>query len=198
MQYLSGTPSVRIKEKIKETGIKQIHLAKKIGISPQHLHKILKNQEGSQYLPKIAEILGMDESWLETGNIRSIQILTEDDIKSLSDGSVLFDELSRVILKFWPSVIQKDYYIFGYELTENISTQFLKNDLLIFSSCLPLDMTGKIGLAYIQKKSIVFTGKIKYNHKALIIYNEHDCFKITSGDLLFGIAIYLERNMGDI
>lgn len=195
MHYIGETPSERIKEKIKETGIKQIHLAKKIGLSPQHLNKILKSQTGSQYLPKIAEILGMDESWLETGGIKSIQILADNDLISLSDGTVSFEDIHRVIFKFWPSVIQKDYYIFGYELKENISSKFFKNDLLIFSSSIQLDMTGKIAIAYIKRKSQIVIGRIKQYQKTITIYNENDCFEFEKGDLLFGLAMYLERNI---
>lgn len=197
MQYLSETPSDRIKEKIKETGIKQAHLAKKLGISPQHLNKILtKNQEKSQYMPKMAEILGMDESFLETGsNIKPIPILTENDLRSLADTSVLFDDLTHAVSKSWPSSIRENYYFFGYELTANISSRYFKHDLLIFSSSIAFDMTGRIGIAYIKETASIFIGTLKYNKKTITIYNEHDCFEFKLGDLLFGVGVHLERNI---
>lgn len=191
-----GNPSDLIKEKIKETGIKQVHLAKKLGISPQHLNKILaKSQDKSQYLPKIAEILGLDAISVESNNIKLLPILTENSLKSLSDGSTLFEELEQNTVKSWPSNIQEDYYFFGYKLVENINSQLFKNDLLIFSSSLPCDMTGRIGIAYIKDRALIITGTLKYNGKTIIIYNERDCFEFKIGDQLIGIAVYLERNI---
>jgi transcriptional regulator with XRE-family HTH domain len=196
MPYLSETPSDLIREKIKESGIKQAHLAKKLGISPQHLYKILnKNQEKSQYLPKMAEILGLDESLFEKSNIKSIQLLTENDLISLADGSVLFEDLNRVVFKSWPSFIKKDYYFFGYELIENIGSRFFKQDLLIFSSSIPMDMTGRIGIAFIKKTASIFTGILIYNKKTIIIYNERQYIELSAGDLLFGVGMHIERNI---
>lgn len=195
MQESIGNPSDLIKEKIKETGIKQVHLAKKLGISPQHLNKILaKGQDKSQYLPKIAEILGLEKTLIGSTDIRLIPILTENTLKSFADGSILFEELEKSS-KSWPSNIQEDYYFFGYELTQNINSQLLKNDLLIFSSSIPFDMTGLIGIAYIKDRALIFTGTLKVNQKTILIYNEHDCFEFKTGDLLIGIAIFLERNI---
>lgn len=189
-------PSDIIKDKIKEAGVKQVHLAKKLGISPQHLNKILaKNQDRSQYLPKIAEILGLDAISAGLNNITSIPILSEKTLKSLAKGSILFEELEQMTVQSWPSTVQEDYYFFGYRLVENINSQLFKNDLLIFSSSLPCDMTGRIGLAFIEDKGLIFIGTLKYNRKTIMIYNERDCFEFKIGDQLIGIAVHLERNI---
>lgn len=191
-----GNPSDIIKDKIKEAGVKQVHLAKKLGISPQHLNKILaKNQDRSQYLPKIAEILGLDAISAGLNNITSIPILSEKTLKSLAKGSILFEELEQTTVQSWPSTVQEDYYFFGYRLVENINSQLFKNDLLIFSSSLPCDMTGRIGLAFIENKELIFIGTLKYNRKTIMIYNERDCFEFKIGDQLIGIAVLLERNI---
>lgn len=196
MQDSTDTPSDFIKEKIKETGIKQVHLAKKLGISPQHLNKILaKNQDKSQYLPKIAEILGLEPTSVGLNNIKSIPILTASTLRSFSDGTIAFEQLEQSTFKSWPSNIQEDYYFFCYELVENIHSQLVKNDLLIFSSSLPCDMTGRIGIAFIKDKALIFIGTLKYNGKTIIIYNEQDCFEFQTGDQLIGIAVHLERNI---
>lgn len=191
-----GNPSDIIKEKIKETGIKQVHLAKKLGISPQHLNKILaKNQDKSQYLPKIAEILGLVAISIGSNAIKSIPILVENTLKSLAKGSLLFEKLEETTVPSWPSNIKEDYYFFGYKLAENINSQLFKNDLLIFSSSLPCDMTGRIGLAFIEDKGLIFIGSLKYHRKTIIIYNERDCFEFKLGDQLIGVAVHLERNI---
>ena len=191
-----GNPSDIIKDKIKEAGVKQVHLAKKLGISPQHLNKILaKNQDRSQYLPKIAEILGLDAISAGLNNITSIPILSEKALKSLVKGSILFEELEQTTDQSWPSTVQEDYYFFGYRLVENINSQLFKNDLLIFSSSLPCDMTGRIGLAFIEDKGLIFIGTLKYNRKTIMIYNERDCLEFKIGDQLIGIAVHLERNI---
>lgn len=191
-----GNPSDIIKHKIKEAGVKQVHLAKKLGISPQHLNKILaKNQDRSQYLPKIAEILGLDSISAGLDNITSIPILSEKALKSFARGSILFDELQQTTEQSWPSTIKGDYYFFGYRLVENINSQLFKNDLLIFSSSLPCDMTGRIGLAFIEDKGLIFIGTLKYNRKTIMIYNERDCLEFKIADQLIGIAVHLERNI---
>lgn len=196
MQNPIGNPSDIIKEKIKEAGVKQVHLAKKLGISPQHLNKILaKNQDRSQYLPKIAEILGLDSISAGLNNITSIPILSEKSLKSFATGSISFEELEQATLQLWPSIVQEDYCFFGYRLVENINSQLFKNDLLIFSSSLPCDMTGRIGLAFIEDKGLMFIGTLKYNRKTIMIYNEKDCFEFKLGDQLIGIAVHLERNI---
>lgn len=190
-----GNPSDIIKEKIKEAGIKQVHLAKKLGISPQHLNKILaKNQDRSQYLPKIAEILGLDAISAGLNNITSIPIVSEKTLKSLAKGSILFEALEQTTAQLWPSTVQEDYF-FCYRLVENINSQLFKNDLLIFSSSLPCEMTGRIGLAFIEDKGLIFIGTLKYNRKTIMIYNERDCFEFKIGDQLIGIAVYLERSI---
>lgn len=191
-----GNPSDIIKEKIKEAGVKQVHLAKKLGISPQHLNKILaKNQDRSQYLPKIAEILGIESISIGSINIQSIPILVENTLKSLAKGSKSFEELEQTTVHSWPSNIQEDYYFFGYKLAENINSQLLKNDLLIFSSLLPCDMTGRIGIAFIKDKGLIFIGTLKNHRKAIVIYNERDCFEFKKDDQLIGVAVHLERNI---
>lgn len=191
-----GNLSDIIKDKIKETGIKQAHLAKKVGISPQHLNKILaKNQDKSQYLPKIAEILDLETISGGSHTIKSIPILVENTLKSLAKGSLSFEDLDKATNPAWPTNIKEDYYFFSYKLIENINSQLLKNDLLIFSSLLPCDMTGHIGIAFIKDKEIIFTGTLRYYRKTIIIYNEHDYFEFKIGDQLLGVATHLERNI---
>lgn len=196
MQDSFENTSDAIKEKIKETGIKQVHLAKKLGISPQHLNKIFaRNQDKSQYLPKIAEILGISRTFGGLSNVKSIPLLNDNMLKSLSDGTVVFENLERAALKSGPPNIQEDYYFFYYELAENINSKLFKNDLLIFSTSLPCDMTGRVGITYIQHRALIFTGMLKYNQKKIMIYNEHDCFEFKMGDQLIGVAVHLERNI---
>lgn len=193
-ESLHDTLSERVKEKIKESGIKQAHLANKLGVSPQHLNKILtKGQRKNQYMPQIAKILGMDDP--EKPPVKTIPILTENDFKSLLVNVALFEEINSAVAKSWPSFIREDYYFFGYELTENSSSKLIKDDLLIFSSCIPLNITGRIGIALIKETSSIFIGPLKNNKKTITIYNEHDCIEFKSGDLLLGIGIHLERNI---
>ncbi|MBA2710141.1 MAG: helix-turn-helix transcriptional regulator [Tatlockia sp.] len=190
------SPSDQIKQKIKETGIKQVHLAKKLGISPQHLNEILsKNQDNSQYIPKLAKILGFEQPIVELDNIKNIPILSEPYLKFLSEGSISFEDLNHIVFKSWPSIIKEDYYFFGYELRENLNSEIIKNDLLIFSTYIPCDITRKIGIAFINDMMLIFTGKLKYNQKIIVIYNEHKSFEFKIGDQLLGTAVYLERNI---
>ena len=188
------TLSDKIKEKIKETGIKQAHLAKKLGLTPQHLSKILeRNQE--KYMPKMAEILGIDTTPSEKTPTKSISIVSDNELVSLADNRIYFENLYKTALPSWPTVPHQDYYLFGYEIKEDVNFHLLTNDIVIFSSCIPLNLNEKTGIAFIKEESLIFIGKLKYNKGKIIIYNSNNCFAFALGDLLFGVAIYLERKI---
>lgn len=190
--------SDKIRQKIKETGIKQAHLAKKLGITPPHLSKILeRNQE--KYLPKVAEILDIDIFSHEKEFIQSVSVLSEVNLVSFGNNPVTFETWQTTCLPSWPSIPYRDYYIFGYNLKNNVNSKLLKNDIVIFSSCIPLNLNGKVGLAFIKEKSLLFVGSLKYNQGKIMIYNDYDCFSFSINDLLLGVGIYIERNIeGDL
>lgn len=142
MSNLNELSSDSIRERLKESGIKQVHLARKLGVSPQHLNKILsRNQERGQYMSKMAALLGMDEFSVPSIT-RLIPLFIESDLKSLASNATSFDNLAEVAIRSCPSFIPDDHACFGYALTENISSHCLKQDILIFSTRLPLHMTG--------------------------------------------------------
>lgn len=207
MQHLSDNKSDRIKEKIKETGIKQVHLANKLGISPQHLNKILaKNQEGSRYLPRIEAILGMQENQAEQDEFIKIPILAAEDLISLADESIQFDELVSVMFQSWsgnlPQEHNENHNFFGFQLLEALNSRILKEDLLIFSSNIAQDLTGHIGIAFIKAQSCIVVGKLKNNGQShgpsITLYNESLCVDLTPEDRLLGVAILLERKLKNL
>lgn len=192
------SPIDRLKEKIKQSGLKQSHLAKKIGVSPQHLQSILaRNNVGSKYLPKIAEALGLDKTWVEHGDITIIQVLDKADLIALADNSVSFERLKNVFFESYPLRTDDRYYFFGYRLQETVNSRILEKDLLICTSYLPLGaaLTGKVGVAYLHENSTVFNGILKYDptDSSLSIYSETTLHRLKTGDLLFGVALKLER-----
>lgn len=60
--------SKRLKYVVDNLGVKQSHMAKKLGVSPSGLHYILNNDvKFSKNAKKIADYLNVNQQWLETG-----------------------------------------------------------------------------------------------------------------------------------
>jgi transcriptional regulator with XRE-family HTH domain len=58
----------RIRQKIKEMGITQAELARRVGIAPQNLQDILDGKvKRTKHVPAIASALGVDVTWLTSG-----------------------------------------------------------------------------------------------------------------------------------
>lgn len=191
--------SEKIKEKIQETGIKQAHLAKKLGISPQHLSKILeRNSKKGQYIPKMAKMLGINVDSSEEGKTESIAILSTKELISLIDNTAQFEDLDKMAIEHWPHLSFHAYYRFGYQIKEPVNAELRINDMVIFSTCIPLNLKNKIGIALLKEKSLIFIGRVKYNQGKVIIYNDNDCFLFSSDDVLLGVAVSLERNLENI
>lgn len=191
--------SDRIKEKIQETGIKQAHLAKKLGISPQHLSKVLeRNSKKGKYIPKMAKMLGINFDSSEEGKTDSIAVLSEKELISLMNNTVQFDIVDKMAIEYWPHLPYYSYYRFGYQIKESVNSELRTNDLIIFSTCIPLNLKNKIGIALLMEKSLIFIGRVKYNQGKITIYNDNDCFLFSSNDVLLGVAVSLERNIENI
>ena len=65
-----GNQSVsdRLRFLMDNLGIKQVHLANKLGVSPQAIHQLCSgSQQFSKHTPQIAKILNANEAWLQTG-----------------------------------------------------------------------------------------------------------------------------------
>ncbi len=62
------TSAKRLKYVIEQSGIKQSHIAKKLGVTRGAVHYILNSGvKNSKSAKKIAAVLGVDPEWLETG-----------------------------------------------------------------------------------------------------------------------------------
>lgn len=62
------TVSDRLRFLMENLGIKQVHLANKLGVSPQAIHQLCSGkQQFSKHTPQIAKILNANETWLQTG-----------------------------------------------------------------------------------------------------------------------------------
>ena len=60
--------SDRLRFLMDNLGIKQVHLANKLGITPQAIHQLCSgSQQFSKHTPQIAKILNANEMWLQTG-----------------------------------------------------------------------------------------------------------------------------------
>ena len=98
----------KIKEHIDKSGISQSDLAKKLGISRQHLHDILKANRKSKYLHDLAKILNIpkfdDPEFIEKTQIqnRRLPILSLDDLTHFIEGNYSINHLYKPFYKEWP------------------------------------------------------------------------------------------------
>lgn len=68
VQKDSETISERLRYLIEKIGIKQVHLANKLGVTPQAIHQLCSGKQNfSKHTKKIAQLLNADAMWLETG-----------------------------------------------------------------------------------------------------------------------------------
>jgi transcriptional regulator with XRE-family HTH domain len=67
-QENTETISDRLRYLIDKVGIKQVHLANKLGVTSQAIHQLCNGkQHFSKHTQKIAHLLNADETWLKTG-----------------------------------------------------------------------------------------------------------------------------------
>lgn len=64
----TATVSDRLRFLMDNLGIKQVHLANKLGVTPQAIHQLCSGkQQFSKHTSQIAKILNANEAWLQTG-----------------------------------------------------------------------------------------------------------------------------------
>lgn len=192
----------KIKEFLNETGIKQAHLAKKIGISAQQLNNILRNEQQTKYLPKIIEFVDSDIHSLDKEKQQStfkIQILSDSDLTSLADNCVSFEEIENVNFENHPFRVVNTHHFFAYKLQYDLSFDLYTNDLLLFNTFLPLknEITGVIGIVYSQRNKKIIVGRLQFDSQEnfFIIYNKQTVVQLKDTDILIGVAEQINRKL---
>lgn len=158
--------SKRLKFLVDQSGVKQSHMAQKLGLSPSGLHYILNNDvKFSKNAKKIAEYLNVNPKWLAEGEggiyqnpegIHSVPVYYPDQLKlsiQQKDSSLLKTQDYCPILNTYP------HETLGLFVTDNNFTpKFELGDRLIIENT-PTYKNGEIAAVFLGQSQTI---AIKY------------------------------------
>ena len=196
LETLDST-SKRLKYMVDTLGVKQSHMAEKLGISPAGLHYILNNDvKFSKNAKKIAQYLNASEQWLATGEGDSQHENTS--IKTYKIPVYYPDQLKLCYSTTRNLTAASDFLITttAYEhktictyITETgFAPKFEIGDMVVFEQA-PDFQDGEILLTYLAKTNTI-TLKYGFNLGDEIVLISHDDapekLERKSGDILIG------------
>lgn len=176
--------SKRLKYLVDTMGVKQSHMAEKLGLSPSGLHYILNNDvKFSKNAKKIAEFLNVNKEWLETGEGEIYQenttiktyrvpLFYPDQLKIYYQGneSESLSTNNFVIT----SQTYKNTLISVYVTSNDFAPKFELGDMIIFEQVQSF-VDGEILLLYVRPLNEII---VRYAHTVndfliLSSLNEH-------------------------
>lgn len=191
-----GSLSERLSFFMSEGGVKQSHLANKLGVTPAAIHYLCNaDVQTSKYTKKIAEILNVNEEWLATGK-GSIQSAQEQDAHKIP--VYYMDSLLLSLRQKTELPQSKDVYYtprtykrgtFGiYISDEDMAPKFELGDIVIFEP--EVVREGVLVLAYSQElQRLIIRQLYKSGDKYLLLAgnNKPITIDITKRDKVLGI-----------
>jgi transcriptional regulator with XRE-family HTH domain len=198
----------KIKELIKNSGISQASLAKKLGISRQQLYSILKDNRKTKYSNQITNLLNNEltnkenistsENKTDT-SIEKLPIVYPEDILRITDGLQALNSLYKPFYNQWSFITadlsNKNH--FCMRITDDFN---LKNEIALgaFRFYIPLQHeNGKYFLVFLHESNKIIMGflKIDPKTKSKSIVNNNRSYQITAKDLILAectqIVLYL-------
>ena len=189
--------SKRLKHLVDTMGVKQSHMAQKLGLSPSGIHYILNNDiKFSKNAQKIAEYLNVNPEWLSKGE-------GEIEKKSFAQGFnvPLYypDQLKLAYCSQSKLAEPQAYHVTGADyvkpiaiyVTDNeFSPKFEPGDILVFEQRDRFE-SGDIVLCYLAKKSelVVKYGLLLDNKCFLYSPSAKPIdFDVNQGDVLLGVC----------
>lgn len=187
----------RVKEVLDATGIKQSHLAEKLGIHPQAMSRLLNSDiSRSKHFPGIAKALGVTEEFLISGNKKPVLCPTDNELIRLVTHGFKPTEHDRKKAKDFLVKTQQEGFYFAYELKVDIDPIFKTGNIVIFSSNLAQKNAGAVYIALSAVSQSFIVGKYAADGGKAFITNENGVYLIQDKDTLVGQAIqvmvYLE------
>ncbi len=190
--------SKRLKYAIDTLGVKQSHMAAKLGLSPSGLHYILNNDvRFSKNAKKVAEFLNVNEHWLATGEGDIYE--ENSSIKTYKVPLYYPDQLKLYFRSAKKDTLNTHNYVLttiayahkttGIYLTEtDFSPKFEVGDMMVFEQSENFK-EGEILLVYLSKSNDIL---LKYGFRAgddviLISYTQPPItLSLESGDIIIG------------
>ena len=197
---LEGLDSVskRLKYMVDTLGVKQSHMAEKLGISPAGLHNILNNDiKFSKNAKKIAEYFNVNQQWLATGEG---DIHTENNSIKTYKVSVYYpDQLKLYYCSNQKTIINTSDYVVTTTAYENktigiyiIETQFSPKfevgDMVVFEQSDDFK-DGEILIVYLKKHNAITLGHgFHLGGDIVLISQDEGTTKLEqkNGDVLIG------------
>lgn len=191
--------SKRLKYLVDTLGVKQSHMAQKLGVSPSGLHYILNNDvKFSKNAKKIAEYLNVNEQWLSTGqgeiyeentSIKTykIPIYYPDQLKLFYQSGQQHEIKTNNFLLTTEVYSNKTIAIYNTET--NFSPKFEFGDIIAFEHVGTEFKSGEILLAYLaQTNRIVLKHGFSIEGKVILLSSEGDplILKESQGDIIIG------------
>ncbi len=198
--------SKRLKYVIESIGIKQSHMARKLGISPSNLHYILNQEDISsrntdKNIEKIAEVLKISPTWLKTGE----GAFKEDTKKTESHCSVYYPDQLKMYLQTndssmlnsphsFPILNTYSNKVFALFITDSsLSPKFELGDRILIEETYEFN-SGEIILVFFKKSQDLVLGmglrtekKISINGRKLaqdegdfVVGAYRECHKVAS------------------
>lgn len=190
--------SKRLKYVIDTLGVKQSHMAEKLGLSPSGLHYILNNDvRFSKNAKKIAEYLNVNEEWLATG--KGDMYEENKSIKTYKIPLYYPDQLKLYFRSekknnmdtnnFMLTVLAYTNKMIGIYVTEtDLSPKFEVGDMMAFEQVEDFK-DGEVLLVYLSKSNdIVLKYGFHVGNDVLLISQTQSPIKLSSdsGDVILG------------
>ncbi len=201
------TVSDRLRLLIAQVGMKQVHLANKLGVTPQAIHQLCTGkQHFSKHTQKIAQLLNANEDWLKTGKgspfltkqtTHLATKIVEFPVYRLSQLNTLKNNLARM-----GSLIPQEKYVttrqyqpdsFGFYIEDLLfAPKFEMGDIILIEPiALEKIMTGNIVLFYHgESHQVVFCYIQKTKEGRLMGWQPSisapSLIEISQHDLIFG------------
>jgi transcriptional regulator with XRE-family HTH domain len=203
-----STLSERLKFLMDNLGVKQVHLASKLGVTPQAIHNLCnRNIRFSRHTKEIAKLLNANENWLESGKgqpfekhpeiseievknelfVQHIPIYYQDQLHKVRNKEA-FSKLNPV--EFTVSLDHYNSNTFAFYLEDNeLSPRFEKGDIIIIEPSTKVE-NGMLALVYSsQFEKSLFCYLYKNNNELLtgFLPSKIGCFEIKASDIIYGI-----------
>lgn len=190
--------SKRLKYIVDTLGVKQSHMAQKLGVSPAGLHYILNNDvKFSKNVKKIADYLNVNEQWLETGigdiyeentSIKTykIPVYYPDQLKIYYQMNL--SHLETTTTYHITTTLYKNKTLGIYNTDKSFAPKFELGDLIIFEQVNNFS-DGEIVLAYLHASNeIVLRYFFNLDNNIILFTNNETPLKakITEGDRIIG------------
>lgn len=198
--------SKRLKYLMDTAGIKQVHLASKLGISPQAVNQLCNsNTQSSKHTKKLAEILKVSEQWLEKGTGAPFTESTESAPVSKSGFELpvyFFEQLKKIhqledisnlksVETYWTkSTLNKKSFAF-YMPDQSLAPKFEKCDIIVIEPTSNIH-NGVYALVYLSAaKDLTFCKIYSHAESGLVMgfipSLDSGLFTIADHDIIIGV-----------